>query len=43
LSEPKLMPTKGAMVGAAIGSVLMPGVGTAAGSNLGDRIGKMFE
>lgn len=43
LSEPKLMPTKGAMVGAAIGSVLMPGVGTAAGSNLGDRIGKMFD
>ncbi len=42
LSEPMLMPTKGAMVGAAIGSVLMPGVGTAAGTNLGDRIGKFF-
>jgi uncharacterized protein involved in outer membrane biogenesis len=42
VSEPMLMPTKGAMLGAAIGSVLMPGVGTAAGSNLGDRIDKFF-
>lgn len=43
LSDPMLMPTRGAMVGAAIGSVLMPGVGTAAGTNLGDRIGKFFD
>lgn len=42
VAEPRLLPTNGALVGAAIGSVLLPGVGTAAGSSLGDRVGKMF-
>lgn len=42
LSEPMLMPTKGALAGAVAGSVLLPGVGTAAGASVGDRIGKFF-
>jgi len=42
VAEPRLLPTNGALVGAAIGSVLLPGVGTAAGSSLGDRVGKLF-
>lgn len=42
LSEPMLLPTKGALAGAVAGSVLLPGVGTAAGASVGDRIGKFF-
>ena len=42
LSDPVLMPTKGALAGAAIGTVLLPGVGTSVGSSIGDKIGKMF-
>jgi phage-related tail protein len=42
LSDPMLMPTKGALAGAVAGSVLLPGVGTAAGASVGDKIGKFF-
>lgn len=42
LADPVLAPTRGALAGAAVGSVLLPGVGTAVGSSLGDKIGKLF-
>ena len=42
LDKPVLMPTTGSLVGAAIGSVLLPGVGTSVGSSVGDKIGKLF-
>ena len=42
LDHPTLLPTKGSMFGAAVGTVLLPGVGTSVGSSVGDRIGKMF-
>ncbi len=42
LDSPVLLPTKGSMAGAVIGSVLLPGVGTSIGSSVGDKIGKMF-
>lgn len=42
LDHPVLMPTKGSMAGAVIGTVLLPGVGTSVGSSVGDKIGKMF-
>lgn len=42
LDHPILLPTKGSMAGAAIGTVLLPGVGTSIGSSVGDKIGKMF-
>ena len=42
LDKPVLMPTTGSLAGAAVGSVLLPGVGTSVGSTVGDRIGKMF-
>ena len=39
LDNPELTLTRGAMLGAAVGTLVMPGVGTGAGANLGDRIG----
>lgn len=42
LSDPMLLPTRGALAGAVAGSVLLPGVGTAAGASVGDKIGKFF-
>lgn len=42
LDAPVLLPTKGSMAGAVVGSVLLPGVGTSIGSTVGDKIGKMF-
>ena len=42
LENPVLLPTKGSMFGAAVGTVLLPGVGTSVGSSVGDRLGKMF-
>ena len=42
LDHPILLPTKGSMLGAAVGTVLLPGVGTSVGSSIGDKIGKMF-
>jgi hypothetical protein len=37
--DPSVMLTRGAMVGAAIGTLIVPGAGTAAGASAGDRIG----
>lgn len=42
LDAPVLLPTRGSMAGAVVGSVLLPGVGTSIGSTVGDKIGKMF-
>jgi hypothetical protein len=37
-SEPSVRPTKGYLIGAAIGTVFLPGIGTSIGSSLGSRI-----
>jgi uncharacterized protein involved in outer membrane biogenesis len=37
-ADPSFMPTKGYLIGAAVGSVLLPGIGTTIGSSLGSRI-----
>jgi hypothetical protein len=42
VADPVLMPTKGALAGAAIGTVLLPGVGTSLGTSIGDKVGKFF-
>ncbi len=39
LDAPTVMLTRSALVGAAIGTLVMPGVGTGAGASLGDAIG----
>lgn len=39
LDAPELALSRGALIGAAIGTVLMPGVGTGAGVSLGDKVG----
>lgn len=40
LDDPQVTLTRAALLGAAIGTALMPGVGTSAGANLGDRLGE---
>ena len=40
LDSPSVMLTRGAMVGAALGTLIVPGAGTAAGASAGDRIGE---
>jgi hypothetical protein len=40
LDAPSVMPSRGAMVGAAVGTLIAPGAGTAAGVTAGDRIGE---
>lgn len=40
LAAPEVTLTRGALLGAAIGTVVMPGVGTGAGMDLGDRVGQ---
>ncbi|HYW55536.1 MAG TPA: hypothetical protein VE934_01125 [Polaromonas sp.] len=40
LDAPEVSLSRGALLGAAIGTVLMPGVGTGAGIELGDRVGE---
>lgn len=40
LASPEVTLTRGALLGAAIGTVVMPGVGTGAGMELGDRMGE---
>jgi uncharacterized protein involved in outer membrane biogenesis len=39
LTDPQVSLTRSAMLGAALGTVVMPGVGTGAGAALGDRVG----
>lgn len=40
VDDPSVTLTRGAMVGAAIGTLITPGAGTAAGASTGDRIGE---
>jgi hypothetical protein len=40
IDEPSVMPSRGAMVGAAVGTLIAPGAGTAAGVTAGDKIGE---
>lgn len=40
VDDPSVMLTRGAMVGAALGTLVMPGAGTAAGASTGDKIGE---
>lgn len=42
LDNPEVTLSRSALLGAAIGTVLMPGVGTGAGANLGNRVGDGF-
>ncbi len=37
-ADPSFMPSKGYVIGAAIGTVLLPGIGTTIGSSIGNRI-----
>jgi uncharacterized protein involved in outer membrane biogenesis len=43
VSEPEVTLTRGAMIGAAVGTVLMPGVGTGTGASVGDKVGEGFK
>lgn len=43
VSDPVVTLTRGAMIGAAVGTVLMPGVGTGAGVSVGDKVGEGFK
>ncbi|QHE74627.1 hypothetical protein [Hydrogenophaga sp. PBL-H3] len=40
VDDPSVSLSRSALLGAAIGTALMPGVGTGAGANLGDRVGE---
>ncbi len=40
LDDPSVSLSRSALLGAAIGTALLPGVGTGAGANLGDRLGQ---
>lgn len=43
LAAPEVTLTRGALLGAAIGTAMMPGVGTGAGMELGDRTGERLK
>lgn len=43
LAAPEVTLTRGALLGAAIGTAMMPGVGTGAGMELGDRAGERLK
>ncbi|WP_253261946.1 hypothetical protein [Ramlibacter montanisoli] len=43
VDEPSVMLTRGAMVGAALGTLVAPGAGTAAGVTAGDKIGESLK
>jgi hypothetical protein len=43
LDKPQVRLTRAALAGAAIGTLIMPGVGTGAGASLGDKIGKSLK
>jgi uncharacterized protein involved in outer membrane biogenesis len=42
VSEPEVSLTRGAKIGAALGTILMPGLGTGAGASMGGKIGESF-
>ncbi|MDO9354948.1 MAG: hypothetical protein Q7T55_14720, partial [Solirubrobacteraceae bacterium] len=42
LDAPELSLTGGALTGAAIGSAVLPGVGTAIGARIGQKVEKLF-
>ena len=43
LEDPQLTLTRSALLGAAIGTMVMPGVGTGAGASIGDKIGNSIQ
>lgn len=43
LDAPEVTLTRGVMMGAAVGTVLAPGVGSGAGAALGGKMGKGFK
>jgi hypothetical protein len=43
LEDPQLTLTRSAMLGAAIGTMVMPGVGTGAGASIGDKMGNALQ
>ena len=43
VDDPSVSLSRSALLGAAIGTALMPGVGTGAGANLGDRVGESLK
>lgn len=43
LEDPQLTLTRSALLGAAIGTMVMPGVGTGAGASVGDRMGNALQ
>jgi hypothetical protein len=40
VDDPSVMPSRGALLGAAVGTLIAPGAGTAAGATAGDRLGE---
>lgn len=43
IDAPEVTLSRSAMIGAAIGTVLLPGVGTGAGASVGDKVGEGFK
>ena len=43
LDAPEVTLTRAALIGAALGTVVMPGVGTGAGASLGDKVGEALK
>lgn len=43
LDAPEVTLTRAALIGAAIGTVIMPGMGTGAGASLGDKVGEKLK
>ena len=43
LQEPQLTLTRSALLGAAVGTLVMPGVGTGAGASIGEKIGNTLQ
>lgn len=43
VDEPSVMLTRGALIGAAVGTLIAPGAGTAAGATTGDKLGETLK